>query len=431
MFHGGKVIRDPVHDAITFSNSKIDKLLLQLINSPEFQRLRRVRQLGFADMVYPAGVHTRFSHSIGTLQVARNVFINLKELEYPEAKIEENVNAFLISALLHDLGHGPFSHLFERIFGQKHEDWTIRIIKDESTCVNTLLRKHQDSLPEKVADLISKKETSFWSQLISSQLDCDRMDYLLRDNHMTGANYGLFDINWLIHCFILDEIRGEQVAMINHKGQSAVESYLIARFHMHRNVYFHKTIRAGEVMLISALKRAKYLYGKSELEDDECTHMLTPFFNDEEIPVQDYLYLDDVSITTCIKRWKNSKDSELGMLCKGIIERQLLKVIEIPYTYNLEELIEFIKKAERIVGKKGYDPAYFCLHDEPTDSPYKPYRPDTDELLASIYIKTLREEKKEISDVSKLARSLSESKYKMKRLYVPSDCRDEIEKLLI
>src|SRR4051812_10324822 len=184
-----KIIRDPVHDVIAFEISRpLDALLFRLINAAEFQRLRRILQLGMAHLAYPGATHSRYSHSLGVMETARKI---LGHLERSVTISEDQRTVCLVSALLHDLGHGPFSHVFERVSGISHERITQRLISDAESDVHRLLFQYDRVLPERVVNFL-RDETgrTFLNDVIASQLDADRFDYLLRDNLMTGSRYG-------------------------------------------------------------------------------------------------------------------------------------------------------------------------------------------------------------------------------------------------
>src|SRR5947207_11374028 len=221
-----KIIRDPVHDVIAFRlDSPVDALLFRLLNAAEFQRLRRIRQLGMASLAYPAADHSRYSHSLGVMQTARRI---LDQLGRSFRIDEEGRTICLVAALLHDLGHGPFSHVFERVSGIRHEELTRRVIVDDRSEVHRILREHDNAMPEKiVAFLECRPKRTFFCDIISSQLDADRFDYLLRDNLMTGSRYGSFDLEWVLHALTIDE-SCDRLA-VHPKGISAVE---IGRAHV-------------------------------------------------------------------------------------------------------------------------------------------------------------------------------------------------------
>src|SRR4051794_4178963 len=254
-----KIIRDPVHDVVAFEIDRpLDGLLFRLLNAAEFQRLRRVMQLGMAHLAYPGATHSRYSHSLGVMETARKI---LCHLEREVSVSDEDRMVCLVSALLHDLGHGPFSHVFERVSGISHERLTQRLIHDPESEVHRILITHDRFLPERVVKFLRVEEggegRTYLHDVIASQLDADRFDYLLRDNHMTGSHYGSYDLEWLLHALTVDRA-GNRLA-VTWKGVSAVEYYLHARYNMYRNVYFHKVVRSAEGMVKLALQRAKRL----------------------------------------------------------------------------------------------------------------------------------------------------------------------------
>src|SRR5437016_1355857 len=215
-----KIIRDPVHDVIAFRlENAVDRLLFQLLNAAEFQRLRRIRQLGMASMAYPGADHSRYSHSLGVMETARKIIDQLRRSFYIS---EEQETVCLTAALLHDLGHGPFSHVFERVTGIHHEDLTHQVIVDPASEVNHALNEHDAALPQKIIDFLNcRPNRTFVCDILSSQLDADRLDYLLRDNLMTGSRYGGYDLRWLLVSMTIDS-KSDRLA-VTWKGVSAVD----------------------------------------------------------------------------------------------------------------------------------------------------------------------------------------------------------------
>ncbi len=193
-----RIYRDPVHNIISLNqDDEMDRLLIALIDTPEFQRLRRIRQLGLALYTYQGAEHSRFVHSLGVMHLMRRVL----GLFSQHHDIDEEVKLVACcAALLHDIGHGPFSHVIESLLSYHHEDWSVAIISDPATKVHQLLRGADVELPEKIVAVIRHcYEPRFVNQLVSSQLDVDRFDYLLRDSLMTGAKYGMYDLEWILH----------------------------------------------------------------------------------------------------------------------------------------------------------------------------------------------------------------------------------------
>src|SRR5438045_5337899 len=288
-----KIIRDPVHDVIAFRLERpLDALLFRLLNADEFQRLRRIRQLGMASLAYPGADHSRYSHSLGVMETARKILDQLRRGLYIAAESE---TICLAAALLHDLGHGPFSHVFERVTGIHHEDLTRRVIIDPDGEVNRLLVEHDPSLPQKIIDFLNcRPRRTFVCDIISSQLDADRLDYLLRDNLMTGSRYGGYDLRWLLVSMTIDA-KSDRLA-VTWKGVSAVEAYLAARYHMYRNVYFHKVVRAGEGMLKLALQRAKRLAAQDLLDWPRREDNFHMALLGQKLTMAEFVEIDDISV---------------------------------------------------------------------------------------------------------------------------------------
>ena len=257
-----RLYRDPVHNIITLDESAADDaLLIGLIDTPEFQRLRNIKQLGLALYTFQGAEHSRFTHSLGVMHIMTRVLDQLQKRH--RIKPEERVAA-RTAALLHDIGHGPFSHVIEKVLHQRHERWSVRIIANRRTAINRRLRSFDPHLPERVIGLIEHRSEPLWiGQLVSSPLDVDRFDYLLRDSLMTGVKYGNFDLEWIIHALEIDPTTGQ--LCVGDRGLFAAEEYLQARYYMFRQVYFHRTLRAAEAVLMSTLRRAVELHRAGRL----------------------------------------------------------------------------------------------------------------------------------------------------------------------
>ncbi len=405
-----KVIRDPVHDIIPFTDTPCDRLLLDLINMREFQRLRRIKQLGLSELVFPMANHSRLSHAIGVMHIARRRLDQMKRLGFRLTN-DQRVAA-LAAALLHDIGHGPFSHAFEKVTGDKHEMRTLQIICDESTEVNASLRKFSKDLPERLAvffdesiDDGGKSKVGIpivLTQIVSSQLDADRFDYLLRDSLATGTDYGRFDLNWLMIQQFVDSTKKR--FYLSRKALSAAEAYVYARYHMYRSVYFHKATRAAEVMLRLLFKRYKELVEQCSSKTKK--QAVVPgapsaiFLAFTSKPSLDqYLFLDDHTMTEFFKACSAAKDTILRTLGHGLVNRALFKGVDASDA-EPAGLGKFTAQATDTVRKNGYDPAYAFADDTAADTPYKPYDPADDKPATQIYVELGTGEKKELSQVS-------------------------------
>src|SRR4029079_3201754 len=248
-----RIYRDPVHNIIRLrTDNREGELMMRLIDAPEFQRLRRIKQLGLGLYTYQGAEHSRFTHSLGAFHLMSRVLDRLSE-KY--SINEDDRTAARAAALLHDVGHGSFSHVMEKVLGLHHERWTVEAVLSEATEIGQLLRSHSPELPGKVAAIIEGKfQPAALAQLVSSQLDVDRMDYLLRDSLMTGAKYGIYDLEWIINALAIDEAADR--IYVEARGLYAVEEYLQARYYMFRQVYFHRTLRSAEAALRSIIRRA-------------------------------------------------------------------------------------------------------------------------------------------------------------------------------
>ncbi|MBQ0065657.1 MAG: HD domain-containing protein [Firmicutes bacterium] len=309
-----KVLRDPIHGYIHISYQVIWKLL----NSSEFQRLRRIHQLGGDYMVYHTAEHSRFSHSLGVYEIVRRM---IDEVE----SIATNVTQFekiqvMCAALLHDIGHGPFSHMFEHLHNRTHEEMTVRIILDENTQVHQILRDCHPELPEKVVSIIQHEhEKEFLNQMISSQLDADRMDYLLRDAYETGTSYGNFDLERILRTLRVHD----GYLCMKESGMHSVEDYIMARYHMYWQVYLHPDAKAYEILILKFIERYKSVH-------KTCTIPVFEPFCEKEFSLQQYLLLDDNRVMYGFQEAQFSKDEILSDLAYRILNRRLLDWIENP-----------------------------------------------------------------------------------------------------
>jgi uncharacterized protein len=362
---------DPIHGSIEL-NTKYpeEKLILDLIECAEFQRLRRIRQLGFSYLTFYGAESSRFVHSVGTFQTARLMLKRLMS-KNPEL-VKPFYEAILVSALLHDLGHGPFSHSSEPSFGFEHEDWTINNIKGK-TEVNQVLNAYSTELPQKVIDILQQKINPKWvSQIISGQLDCDRCDYLIRDSHQTGTKYGIFQIERIIQSLELIDLDGEIKLIVNEKGIHAVEDYLFARYSMYLQVYHHKKTLAADAMFTSLICRLRDLIAENENIEISLSESLRKWViyknnknnRKNKISLQDFFNFDDSEIISHLKLWsKQKQDLILQDLANRILNRKLFKAQKADIL-NADELAEIQNYFPENLRK------YYCLIHECHEFPY-------------------------------------------------------------
>jgi uncharacterized protein len=360
--------RDPVHNIITLSEYRPDDaLLIDLIDTPEFQRLRHIKQLGLALYTFQGAEHSRFTHSLGVMHLMTRVLDQLGKRHRitPEERL-----AARVAAMLHDIGHGPFSHVIEKVLHQHHERWSVRIIANRRTAINKRLRKYDPDLPDRVIALIEHRFEPAWvGQLVSSQLDVDRFDYLLRDSLMTGVKYGNYDLEWILHALEIDPVTGQLYVGAN--GLYAVEEYLQSRYYMFRQVYFHRTLRAAEGILMSILRRAVQLFRTGRLDFALPGSVMVRLLAGERLKVDEYLRFDDHDVMFHIKQWTLERDAVLRDLARRFIERRLFKAIDLPADRG--ERTAILARARTVVERLGFDPEYYLIEDRTGDVPYYNY----------------------------------------------------------
>jgi uncharacterized protein len=420
-----RIYRDSVHNIIRIRTDTAEgRLLVALIDTEEFQRLRRIRQLGLAHFAYQAAEHSRFTHSLGAFHLATRVLARLRA-DHPIAEADQT--AVRVAALLHDIGHGPFSHVVESIFKFHHEEFSIEAVLSSETETGQLLRDYSPELAENVASIIRGdfKPTAL-AQLVSSQLDVDRMDYLLRDSLMTGAKYGVYDLEWIIKSIEIDA-KADRV-YVSARGLSAVEDYLQARYYMFRQVYFHRTLRAAEAILRSLLRRALFLFQSgTEIWHAGGTAFET-ILKGEKLSLKEHLSLDDADILFHIKQWRTSDDAILADLSNRFLHRRLFKAFDLDMPDA--ERKDFVSAARKLVEGGGFDPDYYFIEDGADAEPYYFYTRNAADPKNLIYVEQgfSRPEIREISEVSAAVRGLQEG-YRVHRLCFPPELKDEIAAL--
>ncbi len=421
-----KIIRDPVHDVIAFRLERpVDSLLFRLLNAGVFQRLRRVRQLGMASLAYPGADHSRYSHSVGVMETARKILDQLRRSFYIS---EEDTVVCLSAALLHDLGHGPFSHVFERVSGIDHEELTHRVILDPAGEVNQILRDHDRELPRRIVGMMSCDPTrTYLCDILSSQLDADRLDYLLRDNLMTGSQYGNYDLSWLLHALTIDEASNRLA--VTWKGVSAVEAYLQSRYHMYHNVYFHKVVRSAEGMLKLALQRAKRLAVQDRLSWPREEHPVYKALLGQQLDIDEFTDLDDISVMHCFKLWADADEPVLAALCRGLLYRKLFKMVDLTGMSDKARVHRIVQTVSDAIAAGGGEPACEMFYDEPADTPYESYQPEGIEATSGILVKQSDGQLKEFSTISPLVGALNHQLW-FRRLHVAPQWRDLAEEVL-
>ncbi|PAF18867.1 HD domain-containing protein [Terribacillus saccharophilus] len=399
-----KVFKDPVHRYVHVR----DRVIWDLIATPEFQRLRRIKQLGTSYMTFHGAEHSRFNHSLGVYEIVRRIVNNFENRK--NWKKEQRL-LLLCAALLHDLGHGPYSHSFEKVFGLDHEEFTRKIILG-NTGVNHVLRKVSASFPKKVAEVINKTYgDKLIVSIISSQIDADRMDYLQRDAYFTGVSYGHFDMERILRVM---RPREDQV-VIKESGMHAVEDYIMSRYQMYWQVYFHPVTRSAEVILTKILHRAKALYKSDYTFKLRPQHFISLF--DENVTLEDYIRLDENVTSFYFQAWLEEDDDILRDLCERFLNRRLFKYIEFNPLLHVKEMVEL----SRLFSEVGIDPEYYLIDDSSSDLPYDFYRPGEEEERLPIHLQLPNGKLKELSRQSDIVEAISGKKRTDHKLYFPED----------
>ena len=402
-----KVFRDPIHGQIIVDN----QIIMDLINTPEFQRLRRIKQLGTSSFTFHGAEHSRFGHCLGVYEITRQM-CNYFQRNYPSQHPGDGLwddherPVALCAALLHDLGHGPYSHTFEHIFHTNHEQITRQLITDSSTNINKILQRVSPDFPHQVASVIDHTyENPQVVQMISSQVDADRMDYLQRDAYYTGTNYGKFDLDRVLH-----------VIAFEISGMHAVEDYIISRLQMYLQVYFHPVSRSMEVILDHLLMRAKYIYQHpNDFEPDFTPHMLMPFFNGK-FTLDDYLALDDGVLTTYFIHWTHSRDDILSDLASRFLNRRPFK--SVIYDQNTQKLLPTLRK---LIQTAGFNSQYYTAVNDSFKLPYDTYHPQDSNTQTQIELLQPNGDFVELSQVSTLVASVSGREAGDQRFFFPKE----------
>lgn len=387
-----KVVRDPVHNLITIGDDDEGRLILALMDRPEFQRLRRIRQLGLALLTFPGAEHSRWGHSFGVCHVARRMLDALK-MQYGEGSAEYRELAdlrreIIAAALLHDVGHGPFSHVFERAipppddppkgYPKDHEDWSQRIIRERFG--STLEGHHVRT--DVVAGLIDKtnREHLLAKDFISSQLDADRMDYLLRDSRAAGPKYGEFDLEWLLHSLRIGkvQVKGQEEGVLrlcfdSRKAIHVVEEYIQARAFMYEQVYIHKATRAYEALLKNILGLATAITdGDPARVPKPCPPALARMLAGQPVSTDEYLSLDDFRLWCTLIDWSQMETNGSAQLerlrtkCGRLVNRgRPYRVLELGDSQRQDKALELVTEL------KSTEQAHSCVRDAFRDLAYR------------------------------------------------------------
>lgn len=394
----GKVLRDAIHGYIHVNL----QIIWDLINAKEFQRLRRINQLGGVYQVYHNAEHSRFSHSLGVYEIVRRMVYEIDDLDEQLSEYEKA--AVMIAALLHDIGHMPFSHAFEFISPINHEEFSRRIILGD-TQINKILREADVNLPKDVAAIISYTHPNkLLNQIVSGQLDADRMDYLLRDAYFTGTSYGKFDLERILRTI---RVKNNNI-VVKESGIHSVEDYIMARYHMYWQVYYHPVARGFEVLLKLAMYRMKYIYETNPKMFDDLP-MFIPFLEGNPT-IHDHFMLDEHAAYYGFGLCVHKEDAILSDLCERILDRKMFECEIVTKKQDVDRVI-------KMVEQMGYDPTYYVQEETAVKSPYQPY---VGKDGYNIYVLTKENTVEELSKNSVIVHSLVNGDVKEdKRVFFP------------
>ncbi len=357
-----KVFRDPIHHYIHVNHS----FIWELINTKEMQRLRRIKQLGGTSQVYQTAEHSRFIHSLGVYEIIRSIVLEHETISRHLSDYDKAV--VMCAGLLHDLGHGPFSHAFEHVFKQDHEAYTVKMVLGD-TSVNQVLKRYHPNLAQDISQVIEKTHPNkVLIQLVSSQLDADRMDYLLRDSYFTGTSYGQFDIHRILRTM---RIQDDQI-VFKSSGVQAIENYILARYHMYWQVYYHPVARSYEQLLIAIFRRIHDLYHQGYAFKTK-PQLLIPILEQRPLTEQEYHLLDEPNVCFYFSMFIDEQDTILSDLCDRFMNRRLFKYIDkntISKTALQAKLVEH-----------HFDPVYYLHSDGQIQIPYHYYGSQDGDIL--------------------------------------------------
>ncbi len=445
-----KIIRDPLYNYISIDTKK-DPWLLDLLDCPEVQRLRRIHQLGVSYLTYPGADHNRLAHSLGVVHVTQEALRHLAKISEDDSQTVHGRSPVLVAALIHDVGHGPFSHLFEPCLGIDHEVWTREILLSPETQVHQILKRHFDhTFPRRVAELIDKHnydQPAWQKYLLSSQLDMDRIDYLRRDSLFTGAGYGHFDWFRLLNTFELyeDEESGRDIVW-GEKSLLAVEEYIFSRYYMYQNVYLHKTTRGFEKMVEAMWTRARGFYDQGD--DVQLVPAIESFWEADALARTDpaksrasvgqYLAIEEFTVLSQIQAWTQHPDKALSDLARRFLERRRLAMVEAPMFANplASDHADWEEALAKLVSERTAfaPPEMYCLRDHVKGKYNQPYFPekasDEQSVKNAIRVKVKGESKPiEVSKLLPRLKPLTEEPVDRYRYYVPHEIRMEAQKL--
>lgn len=446
----GKVFRDPVHRLIRIAPD--DEFILDLIDTPELQRLRRIRQLGVSWLTYHGAEHSRFTHSLGVFSFAQRIIDSLRSRygeKDPVTKVlTKHERAIKAAALVHDVGHAPFSHMLERAFDTKthHEDRTIQLILSPSSRINSILNRHQID-PADVASIIRKDfPEKLAVDVVSSQLDADRMDYLLRDSYCTGVGYGEYDPDWLFHAMCVGRVKGDakrehlKLCLDRRRGLYAAERFVIARLHMYQQVYMHRVTRGFEVLTLNLFMAGAYCARNGGLPSSTPDLVKKYFKAEGKLDLDDILRFDESQVIAAFHNWAEASGrgyATIRRLSNAFLNRERLYG-SVDLAIGTDGAMKLFHGLEALKKEKDGETPLFKV-DTFEDTPYKGmvYRARGQNATAEEMINesilladpAVPDSAAPVESLSRMLKNLDAEVFEIKRLYFDRASRAAIQPL--
>ena len=416
-----RTFRDPVHVTIGFDPTiGPESLALRLIDTPPVQRLKHIRQLGLANLVYHGAEHSRFSHTLGVTHLANRMYRSAigNPTQTPPDTLEHAT--VLAAAVLHDVGHMPFSHAMEKVLEVNHETFSLAIVKDPGPVFDALNQYGGPDFVDAVASHIANASDARTVGIISGQLDADRMDYVLRDGYHAGVPNARFDAERILQKVRLDT----DGLLFDASAQQAIEGYLIGRYHLYLQLYLHPTVRAAEAMMRTIIRRAKDLAVQGKDLGDVGASVKALFSTTADAAT--VLRLTDHEMWAAFGVWANAPgtDSILQGLSKGLVNRLLYKVYDAPASTPADQLKAMVSKAKEVAENAGLDPDYSVILDTAKDAPFK--FADAAKRVSPFRLRDANGTIRKLEDDNAIVKALEQSAYEMNRIVFPESLRKNI-----
>lgn len=429
------ILRDPVHGLVAFEGAH-ERVVAPLLATREMQRLRNVRQLGFTSLVFPGAEHSRFAHGLGAAHVMVRLLARVRTVQSalpPELRLTPELETEAVAAaLLHDLGHGPFSHLFEEVLpaARHHEDWTQDILLDDGSEVHRALAQLSRHMPQRVAALLDGTHpVGYLSRKVSGVLDVDRCDYLLRDSHMTGVRYGIYDLEWLLRALSFGRMpqggddSGWVLAIEGRKGLPPIEGFFLARLFMYQQVYHHKATRAAEMLIRAIFLRVADLIRGGRIPEQTPRAVVAAVLR-EPLPLGAYLGLDDVTLLAAFRAWESDPDPALSELTQRLSLRRLPKTLPLPSDGRSTGVWQIAyERARQVAEHRGFAPDLWVWLDVPSECAYEE---STEDPADALWVSIRHHPMERLAKTSFVLGELCNKRMERPRLIFPAEIRADV-----